>query len=121
MTTTENPAPMTPSEIEKTVEHIIHLDAEIEHLQDQKAALQEQLTQRLPVGSYPAGAYRLTITSPPRRLNNRAIQDAYPVAQNPHLYKPTLDTKKVREHISEAVLQEQGFYQIPGNPQVRIK
>jgi len=74
------------------------------------------LADLLPTGG-PAGDYKVTVTRP-KRLNAKALEQAFPVAQHPHLYAPAISTAAVRAHIAEVDLAQ---YQVEGRPVVKIQ
>jgi len=89
------------------LEQILAEDAKLAETADRIAERRTQirsiLADKLPDGTT-ALAGRQVIISVPNRLDNAAIERAYPVTSYPHLYRPALDTKAVRDNIAPAQL-----------------
>lgn len=87
-------------------------DALIERI----AELDSILTTHLTAGTHTLADHTVIITTP-ARLDPKKLEAAYPVAQHPELYKPTIDTTAVKNNISPIELDQ---YKTTGRPQVRI-
>lgn len=103
----------------QNIEHLIRarltIDEQIDQLNAEREQINHAILDALPEGGQ-VGETKVTVTTP-RRLDTRALAAAYPVAGHPALYKATLDTKAVRKHIAEVVLD--GFM-VDGKPSVRL-
>lgn len=81
---------------------IVTIDAQIEHLKDEKSVLQQQLRDSIGEGNKQQTArFSITVSNPTKRLNAGRVEKAYPVEQNPQFYKTTLDTKTFKKAVSE--------------------
>lgn len=86
----------------------------IKQRQDQ---IKQLLAELLPTGGGHVGDYTVKVARP-HRINPSAVENAFPVATHPWLYKPTIDTAAVRKHIAEVDLTP---YMTEGKPVVTIK
>lgn len=97
------------------------LNQQIEQAQAGIEQIKNTLKEHVQPGTSIEGATaRITVTKPRRTLNTTAISKALPVAKNPGLYTPKLDTKKVKAAYSENQLTENGWYK-EGTPVITLK
>ena len=88
----------------------LQLGDQIATLQAERDQLQAEIRREIPEGSKASvGDLTVAVSEPSQRLNTAALTKAFPPASHPHLYKLTLDTKKVREHVAPADLTGGGF------------
>lgn len=104
--TDQAPTTLTPDEI-IVLEQLLAEDAKLAETADRIAGrrteIRSLLGAKLPDGTTTLGDAKVVITVP-HRLDSAAIERAYPVAAYPHLYKPALDAKAVRDNIAPADL-----------------
>lgn len=114
-----NTMPMTAdqaAELERLTMHRVKVAEEIRNLETIRKEYDEQIVALAGEGTTTAGPYKVTVTVP-RRIDAKAIEAAFPVAQHPELYKRAVDTTAVKNHIAKIDL---GQYQTEGSPTVRI-
>ena len=113
-----------------TTDHTLSPDVRAKALADEYTQLAEQaqhirgrqdeikgiLADLLPAGG-DAGDHRVQVTRP-RRLDESAFLQAYPVAQHPELYTPKVALVAVKHHVAPAVLDT--FYVESANPVVKV-
>lgn len=104
--TDQTPAGLTPDEV-IVLEQLLAEDAKLAETADRiaqrRTEIRSLLGAKLPDGTTALGEAKVVISTL-RRLDNAAIERAYPVAAYPHLYKPSLDTKAVRDNIAPVEL-----------------
>lgn len=88
-------------------------DALIERI----AELDALITHHLPIGTHTVVDHKVVITTP-SRLDPKKLEQAYPVAQHPELYKPAIDTAAVKARIAPLELER---YKTASRPQVRVQ
>lgn len=102
---------MTAPDFAAIADRITQINHQTSELAEEKAALVNLLLTELEPGSKtPAGDFTISIGKPVQRLSTTRIMLAYPVTEAPHLYKPTVDTAKVKQHFSPAQLTAEGLY-----------
>lgn len=104
------------AELEQLAMHRAKIAEEIKNLEDIRKEHDEKIAQLAGEGTTNAGPYKVTVTRP-RRLDAKAIEAAYPVAQHPTFYKRAVDTTAVKKAIAENDLEP---FQTLGSPSVRI-
>jgi hypothetical protein len=114
-------APITPirrqpATFEELVERRVTLKADLEFTQAQLEQIDDEIRTR-GVGTHEAGAWSVQVR-PSRRLDAKAVEAAYPVAQNPELYKPAIDTAAIKDHIAPKDLDQ--FY-VENRPSIVVK
>lgn len=88
---------------------------QIEQLTEQQKAIKQVLTENLKEGeTLEHDGIKTAWTRP--RVNNRLLEQAFPQADYPQLYKPTIDSKAVAKHVAPDVLDQ---YR-DGQPTLRI-
>lgn len=101
--------------IEALIDERLSIDEQMELLNQRREEVNAAIAGLLPEGGQ-VGETKVAVTRA-RRLDTRALTKAYPVAKNPELYRPTLDTKAVRRHVAEVDLDG---YMITGKTSVRL-
>ncbi|QJC22025.1 hypothetical protein [Arcanobacterium buesumense] len=74
-----------------------------ENIKQQMEIIKQQLGQALPEGGKVSG-HNVTWTKP--RLNTTALAKDFTPETNPELYKQTIDSKAVSQHLAPAVLDK---------------
>ena len=115
MTTTTLTEQQT-ADLEQLAMHRAKIAEEIKQLDELRKEYDEKITALAGEGTTKAGPYKVTVTRP-RRLDAKALEDAYPVIDRPELYKRAIDTAAVKKHFSPADLEQ---FQTVGTPTVRI-
>lgn len=103
-------------ELATLVQHRLKLAEEAHNLDQLRKEYDQKIAELTGPGTTTIDDHKITVTAP-RRLNTKALEDAYPVLDHPHLYSPKLDTKKVNQAFAPDALEE---YKTTGAPQVRI-
>ena len=88
-----------------------------ERIKARRATIRSVLARHLDAGTTDLADHKV-IVSTPARLDAKALGEAFPVAQHPELYKPTLDTSAVRHHLAPTVLEQ---YTRAGSTTVTIR
>ncbi|WP_425837038.1 hypothetical protein [Microbacterium sp. PA5] len=114
-------APITPIRrepvtLEELVERRVALKLDQEYIQVQLDTIDDQIREQ-GIGTHRAGAYTVQVRAG-RRLDAKAVAEAYPVAQHPELYKPAIDTASLKAHVAAVELDK--FY-VDNTPSVVIK
>lgn len=114
-------APITPIRrqpvtFDELVERRVTLKADLEFIQAQLEQVDDEIRAR-GIGNHQAGEWSVQVR-PSRRLDAKKIEEAYPVAKHPELYKPAIDTAEVKRHI--AAIDLENFY-VESRPSVVIK
>lgn len=109
------------SALKSVATRIVEITAEIGVLQQEKEALTAHLLRNLAPGSRtPAGDLTINVSKPVERLNTARLTQAFPVTDRPDLYKPIIDTAKVKQAISTVDLQALGVFDV-STPRVSVK
>lgn len=93
-----------------TLEHLAERRA---HLREQRDQIDTQLAEiddqirALGIGTHDAGEWTVQVQTN-RRLNTSLLEQRYPVAQHPELYKPAINTAEVKKRIAAIDLED--FY-----------
>lgn len=103
-------------DLEQLVLEHTKLTDDIAALTERRDTIKHLLAKHLPDGGNIAG--HVVQVTRPRRLDPKALEQAYPVAQHPELYRPALDTAAVKKHIAEVELDA---FKIEGRPSVTVK
>lgn len=104
------------ADLEQLAMHRAKIAEEIKNLDDIRKEYDEKIATLAGEGTTTAGAYKVTVTRP-RRLDAKAIEAAYPVAQNPTFYKRAVDTTAVKKAIAENDLEQ---FTTQGSATVRV-
>ncbi|MFT4258021.1 hypothetical protein [Microbacterium sp.] len=94
----------------------VALAEQIDRLTQEKKQIDEKLAELGP-GKHDAGEWTVTV-SPNRRIDTARIEQRFPVAQYPHLYRPAVDTAALKEYM--APIELNAFY-IEGQPRILVK
>lgn len=123
-TNTNTPAPVVAdveaaryTQLQALTHQYTDLTYTINEATDRRKHIAEQIVALTGPGKHPVDGLTVSVTVP-RRLDAKALAAAYPVTQNPILYKPTIDTAAVRKHIADAALDA---FKTEGNPVVTIR
>lgn len=83
------------------------LKADVEHINDRIAQIDAQLIDRLGVGTHSVDGTKVEIREY-SRMNNAALEAAYPAAQYPDLYttKTALNSDAVKRQFAPAALEQ---------------
>jgi predicted nuclease with TOPRIM domain len=92
------------------------INEQLERLEEEKSMIAEEF-RSLGQGNHDAGDWTVQVTKN-RRLDNAAFEAAFPVAQYPQFYKPTVDISAAKEEIAPVLLDK---YYSEGNPRVVVK
>lgn len=101
---------------EQLIERRLALKADLEYIQAGIDEIDDHFRER-GVGTHAAGRWSVQVRSS-RRLDARAVEAAYPVAQHPELYKPAIDTTALKDHIAPVDLDQ--FY-VDNRPSIVVK
>lgn len=93
-----------PRLIEELAEEYATLAADIEPKQARMEELKKQFRQ-LPKGTHDLAGLAVTVSAN-RRLNTKALEEAYPASEHGELYKQAIDTKAAREHLGEEMIED---------------
>jgi hypothetical protein len=120
MSTTPTPDTLTPEQ----VADVEQLAAELVKRQDAIAADVERIAEiktilrdRLPVGTHPAGPWKVLVKKGASRFDAKTFTAAHPFEARPDLYSAQLDTGKVKDRIAPRDLI--AFY-VTGAPTVVV-
>lgn len=76
--------------------------ADVERMDEIKQILRDQLSP----GTHDLAGVKVQVRQGARRLNSKALAEAFPVAEHVELYSLALDTAKVKDNLSPAVLRD---------------
>lgn len=107
---------MTLPSIQEDVARRVEIEEQIARLKGEMDMINDRLRVQ-PYGNHDAGDWQLQIQHN-RRLDAERISQRFPVAQYPHLYKPTIDTAAVKENFAPIELEK--FY-IEGAAKVVVR
>lgn len=99
------------------VKEYVRLAEQREHINQQMDAIKAEL-RGLGTGSHEIAGVKVSI-SPNRRIDPKLVEQEFPVAKHPELYKATPDTAALRKHLAP-IRVEQLMTEI-GEPKVSIK
>lgn len=103
------------ADLEQLAMHRAKVSEEIKNLEDIRKDLDQKILD-ITDESATAGAYKVIVTRS-RRLDTKAIEAAFPVAQNPDFYKVAVDTDAFKKAVAE---NARDAYQIVGSPSIRV-
>jgi hypothetical protein len=83
------------------------LAATVAQLQERIGQIDDLYREHLDFGVHQFGGLKVSVQHN-RRLDTKAVQAAYPVAQRPELYRPAIDTTELKRHV--AAVELEGFY-----------
>ncbi|MCL1800456.1 MAG: hypothetical protein FWG25_03710 [Promicromonosporaceae bacterium] len=110
---------MNPERQQALVQEWANLNQRITALEERRDQIKAALTETLPTGTTEIAGLKVSITRP-NRLNNQAIEKAYPIHEYPDLYRASLDTASVRRFISPVILETE-FTQPATKPTITLK
>lgn len=96
---------------------LVTISEQIDRLTQEKQQIQDEIRERHPYGSTPAGDWEIQVQRN-RRLDTARIEQRYPVAQYPHLYRPAVNTAALKENLAPVELEQ--FYS-EGTPKVLVR
>lgn len=108
VTPIRQPEPAVPATDMELVDERASLKADIEYITERIAQIDAQLIERLPVGVTEIGDTKVEVREY-SRLDTKWIEQEYPAAQYPQLYKvaaPAVDAAAVKKQFAPAVLDE---------------
>lgn len=111
MTTTQETA-----RLRALAQEYVEINEAIEKLTERKALIAEEF-RTLSLGNHDAGDWTVQV-QPNRRLNAERFERDFPVAQYPHLWRPTIDLAAVKENVASVQLDA---YYDEGTPRVLVK
>ena len=108
---TTNTATSPATDLEHAIVELIAVRAGIEQLTTRRGELEDLIRALVPAGTrQTVGDHTITVSTPVRRLNTRALAADNPATARPELYKASLDTTAVRRFFSDADLEAGGYY-----------
>lgn len=93
-----------PQLIEELAEEYAALAAEVEPKQARMDDIRKHF-RALDRGTHDLGGLVISVSAN-RRLNTKALAEAYPASEHGELYKQAIDTKAAREHLGEDMIED---------------
>lgn len=104
------------------LEQLVLEDAKLAESEDaikeRRAQIRARLAKVLDAGTHDLAGHKVVV-SQPGRLDAKALERDFPVAQHPEMYEAKLSTSAVRKQLAPAVLEEK--YTTHGAKQVSIR
>lgn len=113
----KNPKSFSAKRLEQLVAERADLTGRRSDLDDRIKEIDSILTAQLDVETHEIGDYKVIVTQP-RRLDSKALAEAFPVAKFPEYYAAAISTEAVKADISPNALAQ---FQTVGRKQIRIK
>lgn len=122
MTTTDHDSTQTTKTDTVELEQLVLEDAKLAETADaiaeRRAQIRARLAKVLDAGTHDLAGHKVVVTQP-GRLDAKALERDFPVAQHPEMYEAKLSTSAVRKQLAPAVLEEK--YTTHGAKQVSIR
>lgn len=90
---------------EELVARRVHIMEQIDRLTQEKDLLSEQLREQFEFGKHEVGDWTLTVR-PNRRLDTKAIEQRFSVAQYPQYFKPVVDLDALKANMAPVELEK---------------
>ena len=95
----------------------IDLQARAEQIKDRLDEIKALFATTLETATHDLGGTTVTV-SPNRRLDTKKAEENYPVSEFPHVWKASIDTKKLRDEIGQNAYDG---LTVEGVPRVTVK